>query len=122
MLKWIILIAIGIILLILLLSFVSGLITNIPLPTTKKKFINQIQYIIDLSEGQYPKVKYSDSADLAFNQKILNPKLEKIRQECLEIGRLHSSNNQIHYCDSIGVLKLKEILKKLSDSKNSTNA
>jgi hypothetical protein len=91
MLKWIILITIGIIFLILLLSFVSGLITSIPLPTSKKKFINQIQYIIDLSE------------------------------ECLEIGRLHSSNNQIHYCDSIGVLKLKEILKKLSDSKNRTN-
>jgi len=122
MLTWLILIAIGIIFLILLLSFVSGLLTNIPLPTTKQNFINQIQYIIDLSEGQYPNVKYSDSADLAFNQKILNPKLEKIRQECLEIGRLHRSNNQIHYCDSVGVLKLKEILKKLSDSENSTNA
>jgi hypothetical protein len=108
--------------LILLLSFVSGLITNIPIPITKQKFINQIQYIIDLSEGKYPKVKYSDSADLAFNQRILNPKLEKIRQECLEIGRLHSTDNQIHYCDSIGVLKLKEILKKLTDVENSTNA
>jgi hypothetical protein len=112
---WLILIPVGFILLMLLLSFLSGLITSIPLPVTKLRFANQIQYIIDLSEGLHPEVEYSDSADLAFNQKILNPKLEKIRQDCLEIGRLHRSDNQLHYCDSIGVLKLKELLRELSE-------
>ena len=114
---WLILISVGFILLILLLSFLSGLITSIPLPVTKRRFVNQIQYIIDLSEGRHPEVKYSDSADFAFNQKILNPKLEKIRQDCLEIGKLHRSDNQLHYCDSVGILKLKKLLQQLNDGK-----
>ncbi len=112
---WLILIPLALILSVLLLSLLSGLITFIPLPVSKKKFTNQIKFIIDLSEGRHSEITYSDCADLAFNQKILNPKLEEIRKDCLEIGRHHRSDNQLYYCDSVGVLKLKKILEELTN-------
>lgn len=115
MLVWLILILVGLIVLFLVLSFLFGLMTEIPLPVTKIKLTKELKFIIALSEGRYPEITYSDSADLAFNQKILNPKLEVIRQNCLEIGRLHPSNNQLYFCDSVGVLKLRKILEELSN-------
>lgn len=114
---WLILIPIGLLLLFLLACFFSGLLTIIPLPVSKQKLAEEIKYIIDLSEGLHPEVIYSDSADLAFNQRIWDPELERIRQACLEVGRLHRSKNQIYYCNSDGVLKLKEILRTLNGIK-----
>ena len=112
---WILLIPLVLVILFLLLAFISGLITFIPLPISTKKLANEIEYIIDLSEGRHPNETYSDSSDLAFNQRIWNNELEKIRQACLEVGRLYPSDNQVFYCDSDGVIKLKELLRELKD-------
>lgn len=129
---WLILIPVGLVLLLLLLAFIGGLTTLIPLPISNKKLANEIVYIIDLCEGRHPEETYSDSADIAFNQRIWNNELERIRQACLEVGRLHPSTNQLFYCDSEGVSKLKELLRELRDmeqrdqlevsNKSSTNA
>jgi len=117
--QWLILIPIGLVLLILVLSFTGGLITFFPLPISKKKLADEIEYIIDLTEGRHPEVTYSDAVDIAFNQRIWNHELERIRKACLSIGQLHPPTRELEYCDSEGILKLKEYLRELRDTEQS---
>lgn len=110
---WLLLILIGPILLILVLSFIGGLITFLPLPISKKKLADEIEYLIDLTEGRHPEETYADRIDNAFIQRIWNRDLERIRQLCLRIADLHPPEREFEYCDEEGILELKKILKEL---------
>lgn len=110
---WIIIVSVAILLIFVLLAFIGGLITLIPLPISKAKLANEIEFVIDLTEGRHPEVTHSDPVDLAFNQRIWNNELEKIRQECIRVRQLHPTSKELEYCDAEGIILLKKHLLEL---------